>query len=146
MINEHLKQLKEIKTQLETMVPEFKAHYGNKYKTQTMREIAEHSNFFQIEIHPNIVDELIQRERLDRANAFVKSKLAVLSAAELANVQIEIQLVMINQEIETTEAKIASDTPAVNPAEYDPQLMSENKFDVEYESSTPLIAKKGKKK
>ena len=107
----YLSKLKSEREQLLGLKPEFKPQYGNKHKTQTMREIAEHSNVFQIEIHPNIVDELIQRERLDRANAFVKSKLAKLTASELADLQVEVQVVMYDQAIEEAERKIL-ETPA----------------------------------
>lgn len=123
-IEQHLEELKKIKTQLEGMTPEFKPQYGSRQKTKTLREIAEHSNFFQIEIHPNIVDELIQRERLNRANKFVEGKLAALSASELADLQVEIQLMMINQEIEAVERRI-SDSVEVDVASFDPQVKLE---------------------
>lgn len=121
-IEKHLAEVKKIRSELETMNPEFKPQYGNKHRSQTMREIAEHSNFFEIEIHPNIIDELIVKERLDRANAFVRGKLAVLSAAELAGVQVEVQMIMCDQEIARLEDEIARNAPVVNPAEYDPQM------------------------
>lgn len=113
-INDYLEQLKKHKYELLTIVPKFKPQYGNKHKHQALREIAEHSSTFEIEIHPNIIDELIQRERLDRANAFVKSKLATLSASSLAELQLEVQSIMVQQEIEAVEAKIASEAPIVN--------------------------------
>lgn len=126
-IEQHLVELKRIKTELETMKPEFKPQYGSRQKTKTLREIAEHSNFFQIEIHPNIVDELIQRERLNRANKFVEGKLAALTASELAELQVEVQLMMIDQEMEAVERRILSGVE-VDVAAHDPQVVSENKF------------------
>lgn len=107
----YLSKLKSEREQLLGLKPGFKPQYGNKHKTQTMREIAEHSNVHEIEIHPNIIDELIQRERLDRANAFVKSKLAKLTASELADLQVEVQVVMYDHAIEEAERKIL-ETPA----------------------------------
>ena len=150
-IEQHLVELKRIKTELETMKPEFKPQYGSRQKTKTLREIAEHSNFFQIEIHPNIVDELIQRERLNRANKFVEGKLAALTASELAELQVEVQLMMIDQELEAVERRILSGVE-VDVASFDPQVVSENKFtdpgvDTRtVEEITTSTAKKGKKK
>ena len=150
-IEQHLEELKRIKTELETMKPEFKPQYGSRQKTKTLREIAEHSNFFQIEIHPNIVDELIQRERLNRANKFVEGKLAALTASELAELQVEVQLMMIDQEMEAVERRILEGTE-IDVASFDPQVVSDNKFTDPVvdtrtvEEITTSTAKKGKKK
>ena len=150
-IEQHLEELKRIKYELETMKPEFKPQYGSRQKTKTLREIAEHSNFFQIEIHPNIVDELIQRERLNRANKFVEGKLAALTASELAELQVEVQLMMIDQEMEAVERRILEGTE-IDVASFDPQVVSDNKFTDPVvdtrtvEEITTSTAKKGKKK
>lgn len=126
-IENHVAELKKIKAELQSMTPEFKPQYGTKQKTKTLREIAEHSNFFQIEIHPNIIDELIQRERLNRANKFVEEKLAKLTAPELADLQVEVQLMLIDQELEACERRILSGVE-VDVSAHDPQVISDNKF------------------
>jgi len=151
-IENHVAELKKIKAELQGMTPEFKPQYGSKQKTKTLREIAEHSNYFQIEIHPNIIDELIQRERLNRANKFVEDKLAKLTAPELADLQVEVQLMLIDQELEACERRILSGVE-VDVASFDPQIKSEpgdNSFE-EVDSNlekNPVIEtpKKGKKK
>ena len=123
-IENHVAELKKIKAELQGMTPEFKPQYGTKQKTKTLREIAEHSNYFQIEIHPNIIDELIQRERLNRANKFVEDKLAKLTAPELADLQVEVQLMLIDQELEACERRILSGVE-VDVASFDPQMNKE---------------------
>ena len=149
----YLEELEKNRAELAEVVPEFKPQYANKhadgkqYKTQTLREIAEHSNYFKIEIHPNIIDELIARERLERANKFIKGKLEKLTADELNDLQIDINLVMFDQQIERTKEQIA--------AESGPVLVSDNKFAepvIEAAASIPQVEtpptvtkKKGKK-
>lgn len=129
----YLEELEKNRAELAEVVPEFKPQYANKhadgkqYKTQTLREIAEHSNYFKIEIHPNIIDELIARERLDRANKFIKGKLEKLTADELNDLQIDINLVMFDQQIERTREQIALDAPPII-GESSPALVSDNKF------------------
>lgn len=105
---EYLERLKAERAELAAVVPQFKPQYGTKYKSHTLREIAQHSNFFEIEIHPNIVSELIDRERLDRANAYVKGQLAKLTTAELNDLQIEVNLMMFDQQIALVEERLKS--------------------------------------
>lgn len=120
---EYLERLKTERDELAAIVPQFKPQYGTKYKSHTLREIAQHSNFFEIEIHPNIVSELIDRERLDRANAYVKGQLAKLTTSELNDLQIEVNLMMFDQQIALIEERLASDSA--------PTLSSSNASPVE---------------
>ena len=103
----YLNDRKKSRQELADCVPEFKPQYGNKYKTKTLREIAEHSNFFEIEIHPNIVSELIDRERLERANKFIKGKLEKLTTDELNHLQIEVNLMMFDEQIKVVEERLS---------------------------------------
>jgi hypothetical protein len=81
----------------------------------------------------------------------VEGKLAALTASELAELQVEVQLMMIDQEMEAVERRILSGVE-VDVAAHDPQVVSENKFtdpsvDTRtVEEITTSTAKKGKKK
>ncbi len=151
----YLEELEKNRAELAEVVPEFKPQYSNKhadgkqYKTQTLREIAEHSNYFKIEIHPNIIDELIARERLERANRFIKGKLEKLTADELNDLQIDINLVMFDQQIERTKEQISADAPPI----IGEAVVSDNKFEeavvgdeAPQELAPPTVAKKKGKK
>jgi hypothetical protein len=133
-IEDYLEKLKAHKLELETIKPVFKPQYTNKCRHQALRVIAEHSNVFEIEIHPNIIDELIVKERLKRATDFVNSKLAVLTAASLADLQLEVQAIMTQQEIEAVERRMA-------------EMVKPSPVEIVNDSSVEIVAdKKGKKK
>lgn len=132
----NLEAMKKERAEMAALKPEFKPQYGNKHKggdqfrTQTLREIAEHSNVHEIEIHPNIVSELIERERLDRANAFIKSKLDKLTIKELNELQIDINLVMFDEMIADGEAHVATQEVAVSDNKFEePVIVSDNQFE-----------------
>lgn len=147
----YLEELEKNRAELAEVVPEFKPQYSNKhadgkkYKTQTLREIAEHSNYFKIEIHPNIIDELIARERLERANRFIKGKLEKLTADELNDLQIDINLVMFDQQIERTREQIASEVLVVSDNKFAEPVIEEAASIPQVETSTTATKKKGKK-
>ena len=94
----YLEELEKNRAELAEVVPEFKPQYSNKhadgkqYKTQTLREIAEHSNYFKIEIHPNIIDELIARERLDRAK-LISISLCLISRLSALRSRLQMKVV-----------------------------------------------------
>ena len=157
-----LELLKKERAELAEVKPEFKPQYGNKhrggdqFRTQTLREIAEHSNVHEIEIYPNIVSELIERERLDRANAFIKSKLAKLAVGELNELQIDINLVMFDEMIADGEAHVASQEVVVSDNKFEepvtevfiPEMAAsipEGVEQVETSTSPTITKKKGKK-
>lgn len=147
---EYLERLKTERAELAAVVPKFKKQYGTKYKSHTLREIAQHSNFFEIEIHPNIVSELIDRERLDRANAYVKGQLAKLTTSELNDLQIEVNLMMFDQQIALVEERLASgDTPTVvDPIDDSPVEKTEDNDSVETQPEPIQLTtpkKRGKK-
>lgn len=146
----YLEELEKNRAELAEVVPEFKPQYSNKhadgkqYRTQTLREIAEHSNYFKIEIHPNIIDELIARERLERANRFIKGKLEKLTADELNDLQIDINLVMFDQQIERTREQIAAESGPVLVSDEvgESPVFSDNKFTepvIEAAASIPQV-------
>lgn len=146
---EYLERLKTERDELAAVVPQFKPQYGTKYKSHTLREIAQHSNFFEIEIHPNIVSELIDRERLDRANAYVKGQLAKLTTSELNDLQIEVNLMMFDQQIALVEERLASDSvPMLSPSNDSPVEKHESSDMVESQSAPIQLTtskKRGKK-
>ena len=140
---EYLERLKTERAELAAVVPQFKPQYGTKYKSPTLREIAQHSNFFEIEIHPNIVSELIDRERLDRANAYVKGQLAKLTTSELNELQIEVNLMMFDQQIALVEERLAAAVPTVVESIDDSPV--EKTEAVDMVESQPITKKRGKK-
>lgn len=144
---EYLEKLKAERAELAAVVPQFKPQYGTKYKSHTLREIAQHSNFFEIEIHPNIVSELIDRERLDRANAYVKGQLEKLTTSELNDLQIEVNLMMFDQQIALVEERLAAAStpesiPTLSPSNDSPVEKPEA---VDMVESQPITKKRGKK-